>query len=117
MIDPLLPEPLDARSCQFQVSAEAMVILARTTAPTAACPACGQVSSRVHSRYTRTLTDLPWHGRPVRRTHRPSSVKYRQSPRPNTVHLCDTTALNSLNRVTAKDVAGAITVADSRAAG
>jgi transposase len=66
VFDPVLPEPLDARSCQLQISAEAIVILARTTAPTAACPACGQASARVHSRYTRTLTDLPWHGRPVR---------------------------------------------------
>ena len=28
-------------------------------------PACGERSARVHSRYTRTLADLPWQGIPV----------------------------------------------------
>jgi transposase len=26
------------------------------------CPPCGRGSSRVHSRYSRTVSDLPWHG-------------------------------------------------------
>jgi hypothetical protein len=26
------------------------------------CPLCGRDSSRVHSRYLRTVSDLPWHG-------------------------------------------------------
>jgi transposase len=30
-----------------------------------ACPACGTVTARVHSRYRRTLADLPWQGLPV----------------------------------------------------
>lgn len=29
------------------------------------CPQCGQASERVHSRYWRTLADLPWQGRQV----------------------------------------------------
>jgi transposase len=29
------------------------------------CPACGSRTSRVHSRYWRTLSDLPWEGIPV----------------------------------------------------
>ena len=29
------------------------------------CPACGSRTSRVHSRYWRTLSDLPWEGLPV----------------------------------------------------
>jgi transposase len=32
----------------------------------ARCPMCGEPSRRVHSRYTRTLADLPWSGTPVR---------------------------------------------------
>ncbi|WP_166820004.1 transposase family protein [Thalassoroseus pseudoceratinae] len=32
----------------------------------ATCPDCGQESSRIHSRYTRTARDLPIQGRPVR---------------------------------------------------
>src|SRR6266481_8469182 len=38
----------------------------RTTSPTAPCPSCGTVSSRIQSRYTRTLRDLPSIGRPIR---------------------------------------------------
>jgi len=30
-----------------------------------ACPACGTLTTRVHSRYQRTLADLPWQGLPV----------------------------------------------------
>jgi transposase len=30
-----------------------------------ACPACGTAATRVHSRYQRTLADLPWQGLPV----------------------------------------------------
>lgn len=33
-----------------------------TTAASASCPLCGELSTRVHSRYVRTLADLPWHG-------------------------------------------------------
>ncbi len=29
------------------------------------CPLCGRGSSRVHSRYSRTVSDLPWHGNSV----------------------------------------------------
>ncbi len=32
-----------------------------------ACPACGTVATRVHSRYQRTLADLPWQGLPAQR--------------------------------------------------
>ena len=32
----------------------------------ARCPLCGSGSSRVHSRYLRTVSDLPWHGVPVK---------------------------------------------------
>lgn len=35
-------------------------------APQACCPLCQQASCRVHSRYARTLHDLPWSGHPVK---------------------------------------------------
>ena len=41
------------------------MLLARTTAAQAICPTCGYASSRVHSRYWRTLQDLPWQDRAV----------------------------------------------------
>jgi transposase len=41
------------------------VALLVATAASAACPRCGTPSDRVHSRYRRTVADLPWHDRPV----------------------------------------------------
>jgi transposase len=41
-------------------------MLVCTTDRTARCPLCSVLSSRIHSRYVRTLADLPWNGIPVR---------------------------------------------------
>jgi transposase len=38
----------------------------QSTASTASCPLCGEVSARPHSRYVRRLADLPCHDQPVR---------------------------------------------------
>jgi len=46
--------------------AEEITLTLRTTSPTASCPSCGTASSRIQSRYTRTLHDLPAVGHPVR---------------------------------------------------
>jgi transposase len=40
-----------------------LLLVARARAATAACPACGTVSGRVHSRYSRTLADAAIGGR------------------------------------------------------
>src|SRR5258708_15541605 len=45
--------------------AEEIILTLRTTSPTASCPSCGTVSSRIQSRYTRKLRDLPTVGRPI----------------------------------------------------
>src|SRR5437868_4019322 len=37
-----------------------------TTSAQAVCPDCHRLSTRVHSRYTRILADLPWAGRALR---------------------------------------------------
>jgi transposase len=42
-----------------------LAVTARARAPEAACPGCGTVSRRVHSRYCRTLADAAVGGRPV----------------------------------------------------
>ncbi len=34
--------------------------------PSSLCPGCNRRSSRVHSRYRRTVADLPWEGLPVK---------------------------------------------------
>src|SRR5215510_15815988 len=38
----------------------------KVTTPTAPCPTCAQPATRRHSRYRRTLADLPWAALPVR---------------------------------------------------
>jgi transposase len=45
--------------------AEEITLTLRTTSPTASCPSCGTASSRIQSRYTRTLHDLPAAGHPI----------------------------------------------------
>jgi transposase len=50
---------------RLEIGADHVSLSAITTAAAAECPMCGCASSRVHSRYTRTVCDLPWHGRSV----------------------------------------------------
>jgi hypothetical protein len=42
-----------------------LLVAARARPPEAACPKCGTLSGRVHSRYARTLADAAIGGRPV----------------------------------------------------
>src|SRR5713226_10216373 len=46
--------------------AEEITLTLRTTSSTALCPSCETASSRIQSRYTPTLCDLPSVGRPIR---------------------------------------------------
>jgi transposase len=43
-----------------------LLVVVHPTALDAACTACGEMSSQIHSRYERRLLDLPSHGRAVR---------------------------------------------------
>src|SRR5581483_1655439 len=45
---------------------ERVTLVLRSVQLTVPCPGCGQPSSRVHSRYIRTLADLPSQGETVR---------------------------------------------------
>ena len=45
-----------------------LLIVARAAGFTASCPACGRSSASIHSRYRRSLSDLPCQGRRVRIT-------------------------------------------------
>jgi transposase len=47
------------------VGADLIVLAAVTTPPDATCPVCRTPSAHVHSRYLRTVADLPSHGRRV----------------------------------------------------
>lgn len=63
----MLPFPLPDFEVQEISCAEAVItITARATSVTAACPACQQVSHRLHSYYTRSPADLPVSGQAVR---------------------------------------------------
>jgi hypothetical protein len=46
--------------------AEEITLTLRMVSPTALCPSCETASSRIQSRYTRTLRELPSIGRPIR---------------------------------------------------
>jgi len=59
-VSPLLPDPSKLWLEQIVCAAQAIVLVVTTTHPSAACPRCHCSSARVHSRYRRTLADLPW---------------------------------------------------------
>ncbi len=56
----------DLPNVQVEEVACEITLTLRTASPTASCPLCGTASSRIQSRYTRTLRDLPSSGRPIR---------------------------------------------------
>jgi zinc-finger of transposase IS204/IS1001/IS1096/IS1165 len=58
------PDRLDVLS--LTADQGTIILTARTGGDTARCPVCGRTSSRVHSRYRRTLADLPWQETPAR---------------------------------------------------
>ncbi len=51
---------------QIEISQELITLIAHVEASEACCPLCGYESSRVHSRYRRTLQDLPCVGKTLR---------------------------------------------------
>jgi transposase len=61
----VLPAPKLLNLTGVRVTESAITLVARTSSRVAPCPMCGKRSARVHSRYTRTLADLPWQGIPV----------------------------------------------------
>jgi transposase len=56
----ILPLGPEIRIRQLTAKDPKVEIEAESIAPTARCPRCGTPSDRVHSRYRRTLRDLPW---------------------------------------------------------
>src|SRR5688572_3327736 len=63
---PLCPSPLELRLDEIAFDAPELVVTASARRRVVACPSCGYASTRIHSRYHRTLADLPWHGLRVR---------------------------------------------------
>jgi transposase len=60
----LLPPPLHVET--LTIETQHLTLGALVTTPTASCPTCAQPARRLHSRYRRTLADLPWAALPVR---------------------------------------------------
>ena len=62
----LLPDPDRFQLIHLEATATALTAVAATIAPSAICPLCGKVSTHVHSRYVRSVADLPWRDIPFR---------------------------------------------------
>jgi transposase len=61
----VLPAETGLAMTAVTITPNLIVIAASATATSAACPACGTHSDRIHSHYIRTVADLPWQGRRV----------------------------------------------------
>lgn len=62
----LLPDPSCLHLRLLDASEKAITAVVATTSEDAECPLCHQRSTRIHSRYTRAVADLPWMGCAVR---------------------------------------------------
>ena len=61
LVTSLLPSTTDLRFEHVEIDTpNQFVIVVTAIQDTAICPDCGQATTRMHSRYTRTLADLPW---------------------------------------------------------
>ena len=61
----LLPASVAVSLDGVVLDGASVTLLLRTTSATAFCPRCQQPSHHVHSRYSRTIRDLPYQGRPT----------------------------------------------------
>src|SRR5271169_2271577 len=69
----LLPDPSCLTLDEMVHRGNVLMMIVSATTNDAICPSCGARSCHIHSRYCRTLRDLPCHGTSVRiclRTHR-----------------------------------------------
>jgi transposase len=62
----VLPDPKLLRLDRLTPSPDALTLEVSAIQPKATCPACATPSRHIHSRYGRSLGDLPWQGVPVR---------------------------------------------------
>jgi transposase len=65
-INTILPDPKAVRLMLVRPSDHLITLVIKTIAKSSLCPCCQSPSSRIHSRYVRTLADLPWHGIAIR---------------------------------------------------
>src|SRR2546429_2232290 len=65
-VSPLLADPRRVRLQGMTLSEKTITLIVTTMQPRASCPLCHHPSARRHSRYVRTVADLPWLGLTVR---------------------------------------------------
>jgi transposase len=66
LIEAFLPASLKLRVDHVTVAADELTLVLASAQTQVRCPVCGQPTTRVHSRYMRSLQDLPWGQRRVR---------------------------------------------------
>ena len=62
----LLPDASSLRLEHVEHVSNPILIVVSSAPESARCPICDTLSRRIHSRYERSIRDLPWHGRFVR---------------------------------------------------
>src|SRR5215207_4049801 len=62
----LLADPTSIRLEKIIQHPSSLTLVVAATQPRPECPRCHRPSTRVHSYYTRTVADLPWHDVAVR---------------------------------------------------
>lgn len=75
----LLADPAAIRLEKIIQHPSSLTLVVRSTQPQAECPRCHRPSSRVHSYYTRSVADLPWHGVAVKLELRTRRLRCRNS--------------------------------------
>jgi transposase len=75
----LLPDPQAIRPIKIIPGHSSLTLVVKATRTQAECPRCHRLSSRVHSYYTRKVSDLPWHGVSVRLELRTRRFRCRNS--------------------------------------
>src|SRR5688500_4469336 len=75
----LLADPTSIRLEKIIQHPSSLTLVVRATRAQAECPRCRRPSTRVHSYYTRTVADLPWHGVAVRLELRTRRLRCRNS--------------------------------------
>lgn len=62
----ILPDPEQLRLIHLMATTTEITAVVETSAVSVHCPCCNRLSRRVHSRYGRSVADVPWHGVPFR---------------------------------------------------
>jgi transposase len=75
----LLADPEAIRLAKIIQHPSSLTLVVRTTRAQAECPRCHRPSTHVHSYYTRTVADLPWHGVAVKLELRTRRLRCRNS--------------------------------------